>query len=69
MRQSKYLPEKTLRLLFGLGVFLPFLVASFTSQSIGADFLEIGMIFCMVFVFSFLTYWIVAKAVMQLLED
>jgi hypothetical protein len=69
MEKLKHLPGKTIRLIFALGFFLPLLLAGYTGGSIGADVLEGAMIFCMVFLFSFLSYWIVAKVVVQLLEE
>ncbi|WP_299708879.1 hypothetical protein [uncultured Pontibacter sp.] len=69
MRQQENLRGKTLRLLLLSGIFIPFLVASFTSQTVGANFLEIAMIFSMVFLFSSLAYWIIARTIVQLLED
>lgn len=69
MRQPQNSPEKALRLLLLSGIFIPFLVASFTSQLMGADLVEVAAIFAAVFLFSFFSYWIVARAIVQLLED
>jgi hypothetical protein len=69
MRQQDHLPEKTLRFLLLSGIFIPFLVASFTSQTVSASYLEMAMIFSMVFLFSFFSYWIIARTIVQLLED
>lgn len=69
MRQQENLPGKTLRFILLSGVFIPFLVASFTSQTISANYLEMALTFSMVFLFSFLAYWIIARTIVQILED
>jgi hypothetical protein len=69
MRQQENLPGKALRFLLLSGIFIPFLVASFTSQTVGDNLLEIAMTFSMVFLFSFFAYWIIARTIVQLLED
>ena len=69
MRQQENLTGKTLRFILLSGIFVPFLVASFTSQTVSANLLEMAIIFSMVFLFSFLAYWIIARTIVQLLED
>ncbi|MDX5420589.1 MAG: hypothetical protein LPK09_15340 [Hymenobacteraceae bacterium] len=69
MRQPQHFPGKTLRFLLLAGFFIPFLVASFTSQFVGATLFEKAIVFGMVFLFSCFFYWIVAKTITQLLEE
>ena len=61
--------DKALKIMIGLGVLLPFLVASYTCQMINSSLLEKVLLFGTVFIFSFLIYWIVARTIVQFLEE
>ena len=60
---------KALKILIGLGVLLPFLIASYTCQVISSSLPEKAFLFGTVFIFAFLIYWIVARTIVQFLEE
>ncbi|PVY37154.1 hypothetical protein C8E01_12328 [Pontibacter virosus] len=55
--------------MIGLGILLPFLVASYTCQIISSSLLEKVLLFGTVFILAFLIYWIVARTIVQFLEE
>ncbi|MDO6392339.1 hypothetical protein Q4E40_19550 [Pontibacter sp. BT731] len=61
--------DKALRIMMGLGVLLPFLLASYTCQIISSSLLEKALLFGTVFMLAFLIYWIVVRTIVQFLEE
>ncbi|GGG31722.1 hypothetical protein [Pontibacter amylolyticus] len=61
--------NKALKIMMGLGLLLPFLVASYTCQIISSSLLEKVLLFGTVFIFAFLSYWIVVRTIVQFLEE
>ncbi|WP_165820704.1 hypothetical protein [Pontibacter virosus] len=58
-----------MKIMIGLGILLPFLVASYTCQIISSSLLEKVLLFGTVFILAFLIYWIVARTIVQFLEE
>ncbi|WP_143741286.1 hypothetical protein [Pontibacter ramchanderi] len=69
MKRSRQVPIRRVKLLLVLGVLLPFLVASFTSQLLCSKLVERLLSFGSIFLFVFLIFWIVANTIRQLLEE
>ena len=69
MKEPQQVSDKVLRIMIGLGLLLPFLVASYTCQLISSNPLGKFMLFSTVFLFAFLSFWIVANTIRQLLEE
>ncbi|MBX0333966.1 hypothetical protein K3G39_12035 [Pontibacter sp. HSC-14F20] len=61
--------DKVLKIMLGLGILLPFLVASYTCQVISSSLLAKGLLFVTIFTFAFLIYWIVVRTIVQFLEE
>ncbi|MBF8965432.1 hypothetical protein I0P70_19440 [Pontibacter sp. FD36] len=61
--------DKALRIMIGLGVLLPFLVASYTCQLLCTNLVEKALTFSAVFLFVFLIFWIVVRTVVQFLDE
>lgn len=68
-RPPQHIPVKMVKFILTLGVLLPFLIASFTSQLICANRAEMLLAFCAIFLFSFLAYWITLRVVTQWLDE
>ncbi|EJF10323.1 MULTISPECIES: hypothetical protein [Pontibacter] len=61
--------NKALKIMMGLGVLLPFLVASYTCQLLCTSLVEKALTFSAVFLFVFLIFWIVARTIVQFLDE
>lgn len=69
MKEPQQFPHKSLKLVLGLAIFLPFLVASYTCQLLCSTLAERILTFGAVFLFAFLIFWIVVRTIVQLLDE